>query len=459
MRSLALTSLNCSLLLLLLTTPCAAVEGLRVDIPYPLTPPTELFPSIDHWKYIPISPRLRLPRAAIMTELDINREYNACFDAAHRIGDFKHCLAAQRSHILIIDDAHQFRAHSSLHLRGDSLSLQYLASQWHGLEKSVYGFASHLSKSGGGYRTQISASFHRADSLNDYTITSNYHRSYGYANMLSLEMAYHHSPYVIDRKRTFLLILRDRFAHKDFLFFTPGIKAELLSQTYLTPFVDICALLTKNLSMSLLAESPALNNCVAKPYAQTFLVAHDSLVSPLNTYFASLEAEALFDTSCIISARVEVRKTRDPVVLVNHERHFLRQTNLDTTIVFYQTHFDIRITRHYFDIESCLKTSHTPFHEGTLPYSPDFEYKFFLCLKPLRNITLSNELKGLASMNSDQQEVLHAHHLLSSSLKLSPTRHISIHVSGINIADYRGKVLNRVHLPGRIITSGITITL
>jgi hypothetical protein len=450
-------SLSSCLILLSLSTPCPAIEGLKVDPPYPLTPPTELFPSIDHWEYVRISPSTHFPRATIAGEFDIDREYNAFFDAAYHYRDFKHHIGVRKTNILCVDNVHQYHMYSSFHLMQDSLSLQYRESQWYGLEKSAYGFNSRLSKKGRGYRAEISSLFHHCDSLNDYTITSNYDRFYGYANMLSLEMTYHYSPYILDRKKAFLLIFRDRFAHKDFLFLTPGIKAEFLSQTYFTPFVDICFLVTRNLSLSLFAESPALNNRVVKPYERAFLVRNDSLISPSNTYFASLEAEATIDTAFIISAKADVRKTKDPVVLLNHERNFLRQDNLDTTIVFYETQLNVRITKNFFDIVSSLKTSHTPFYEGTLPYSPDFEYKFCLRIKPLSRIAISGELRGIASIISDQQEAFHAQHLFSMSLALSPSRHLSINISGINIADSRGRILNTVHLPGRIITSGITI--
>ncbi len=444
-------------LLLILCFPCLAVEDLTVDSPYPLTSPSELFPNIDRFKYIRSSSPLYILSAILMGELNIEREYNLHFDAAYSYGSFKHRFGVGRNTVSEILHTNQYYLYSNFLLSADSLSLQYHESDWHSLEKSLYGINACFAKKGRGYTTEFSTRFNRSDSLNDYCITSKYHRFYGYANMLSLESTFMQTPYLLDRKRSILVTLLDRFVYKDFFFVSPGIKAEFLSQTYFTPLLNIVYLATKHLSLSLSAEGQALRNDVRKPYQLPFLVRNDSLEAPINIFSASFESDVMIDTSFTTGVNVRMKKVKNPVLSFDHERYFLRRENLDTTIIFYDAAFHLLLSKTYFDITATFTAAYTPFYEDTIPYYPKYTYSICLCLKPLKQLTIGSELKGIGKMYSDQEGEIERHHIVSTSLEFSPSPYFSININSINTANWRGRFLNDIHYPGRIITSGVTI--
>lgn len=436
---------------------CFAVEDLTVDIPYPLTSPSALFPNIDRLKYIRSTTPVYVPSAVLGGEVDIDRAYNFELDGAYSFRSFKHHFGVHRNTLLEISNTKRYGMHSTFHLLADSLSLQYQESDWYSFVRSVYGISGALTRRGEGYTAALTSTFHRSDSLNDYAIEGRYHRFYGYANMLSFETVYRQSPYLLDRERSLLLTLRDRFAYSDFFFIIPGIRAEFLSQTYFTPLLNIVYLTSKHLSFALSAEGKALNNDVKEPYRLPFLFRSDSLEVPLNIFSAALETNVIIDTLSVATARFGVRKTEHPIIAFDHQRYFLRQGNLDTTVIYYDATLHLLLSRSLFNLDASLTTSSTPFHEETLPYTPDYTYCLQVFLKPLRQITIGGALKGTGIMFSSEGVAIDKHHLLSASLKLHPLRYCSISINSINTTNWRGCFMNNVFYPGRIITSGVTI--
>lgn len=444
-------------LLLGLVLPCMAVEDLILDVPYPLTPPAELFPNIDQLQYIRSASRLNVPSVIFSGEIDIERKHRAYLDAAYSYRSFKHTFGVGRSTLSELSRTSQYGMYSTFHLSSDSLSLQYHETEWYGLEKSIYGVNGGFSKEGRGYIAGVSGSFHRADSLNDFSVDSRYHRFYGYASMLSLETSYRQTPYLVDRERSILLTFLDRFAFRDFLFFAPGIRAEFLSQTYFTPILHSTYLISKHLSFSLSAEGRGLHDDVTKPYQVPFLEPGDSLRAPLNIFSFSLVTNVVIDTLFSVGIRTSARKTKHAVCALDTGRSFLRQSNLDTAMVFYDTTLRLFMSRTYLDVAAVFITSFTPLFEDTIPYHPRYSYTFTLHLKPLKQLTIGGSLRGSGRMYSNRHGYIDAHHLLATSLALRPCRYLSISINSINAADWRERFLNEVHYPGRIITSGITV--
>jgi hypothetical protein len=446
-------------IVLFFALPCFGVEDLTIDIPYPLTPPSDLFPNIDRLQYIPGSANSHAPSFLLSGEVNVEREYNVLFDGVYSLKGFKHHFGANRSTFSEIFTPSRYRMFSSFYLSTDSVSLEYDETGWYSFVKSVYGINAHFSKNGRGYTTEFSGNFHRSDSLNDYFVVSKYHRFYGYVNMLSIESSYRKTPYLLNRKRSIVVTLLDRFVYSDFFFVTPGIKAEFLSQTHFTPLLSIAYLVTKHLSFSLFAKGQELSDDVQQPYQLPFLVRNDSLEAPLNIFSTIFESTVMIDSLSRASIRAAAKKTRNPLFCYDNNRYYLRQTNLDTAIIFYDAAVDLFLSRNHFDVSMVLRSSFTPFYDNTIPYQPDYRYDISLYLKPLKQLILGSELSGSAKMFSDQRDEIEPHRILSLSLEIIPSPYFAINIKCINATNFRGPFINDVHYPGIMFSSGATIQL
>ncbi len=444
-------------LLLLSLLPCLAVEDLTVNVPYPLASPSDLFPHIGHLKYIPTSTIPYQPIALLSGELDVNRQYNIQLNALYRFKGLKHRIGALKSTLSALPDLSKEHIHSNFLFGDDSVSLHYDRSNWFNLARTLYGATSRFDKTTALYQASLSTCFRRSDDMNDYRIEARYHRSYGYANMLSFETMYERSPYFYDRECRIIAIVRDRFVFSDFFFFTPGIKAEFLSQTYFTPILSVTFLATKHLSLSCFAEGKALHNGVEKPYQSPFFVNNDSLKNPLNTFSVTLENAIMVDTSISTKVSTCIRKTENSVAHSDYKLYYLQQLNLDTTIIFSDTEFHLLFSKALFDFSASFSASITPFYDETIAYHPRYTYSFSFRLKPSQHIRIGTDLNGSSKMYSNVHGEIGAHALVASSIHLIPSRHFSIALKGINVMDHRERFMNGVSYPGRIITSEVTL--
>ena len=187
-------------LIILLPNTSYSIEGMDVNITYPFTPPTELFKDIEEWEYIkstpPLSPMFELT-GEINRELDYNTELNIGFTHPNT----NYAIYVGRKEFSIYDSTKTDFIGTSFQYNEDSISLRYRNTTWFDLRKEIFSFTSYLITEKDGYLWELFANTDRFDKNHDYTISSNLHRLYGYANMLSIRLGYSHSPYFVYRKR------------------------------------------------------------------------------------------------------------------------------------------------------------------------------------------------------------------------------------------------------------------
>ncbi|GAJ22890.1 unnamed protein product, partial [marine sediment metagenome] len=124
-------------ILIFLPIEIFAVEGVDVNITYPLTSPRELFSEIENWKYVRSGPHIFSPTFEFTgetnRELNTNLELNSGF-SYHNI---RQTIEAGRRQLSIYDSIKIDYLKSSFHYKDDSLFLRYKKSSWFDVRKEI----------------------------------------------------------------------------------------------------------------------------------------------------------------------------------------------------------------------------------------------------------------------------------------------------------------------------------
>lgn len=444
-------------ILIFLPIEIFAVEGVDVNITYPLTSPRELFSEIEDWKYVRSGPHIFSPTFEFTgetnRELNTNLELNSGF-SYHNI---RQTIEAGRRQLSIYDSIKTDYLKSSFHYKDDSLFLRYKNSSWFDVRKEIFSFASYLTTEGKDYIGEISTSFNHFDKRNDYTISSRFHRLYGYENMLSIGLTYSHSSYLVDREKILQVNIKDRFAYEDYLFIIPGIKAEFISQILFTPVIQTIYLINKNISLEANIDGKSYETNVKSPYNLPYISFPESLETPLNIIKGSIKVDVMVNNSFLMKINMCARKTKYPIVAIEKENHTLSYVNMDTSITFTSLLADIKVSKGIITINSNFSFGYTPFYKERVPYFPRYKLSMDIVLHPFKPISFVNNIQYIGRIYDSEGKEIEPYYIVSSSFALRIMKNASLNVGALNINDNRERFIADVHFPGRILKTGIKI--
>jgi len=433
---------------------CSGVEGMYVDIPYPITPPGDLLQGIEEWKYQKPTPHF-LPLFFLGARIDQNRKYDAELTTGFSYAQIKQKVEVKRKQISLFDNTHVDYASASFHNNEDSLFCGYKTSSWWNLQKDITDLASHFTAETKGFIFEVSSRTRYFAGKNDYELSSSIHRLYGYENMLSFQSSYSHSPFFTDRNRLLHSELRDRFAFKDYFFVIPGIAANLLSQTSFSPFLKTIFLVNKNLSIESSIVGSSLDNNLESYYELPFTAFPESLVSPFSPIKATLQVYAFADTSTFCKLNICARKTRYPIIPIQERQYYLGYQNLDTTISFVDMSFELKISKCMFTVNPQLRFSYTPFYEQHIAYTPTYKLSADIIFRPNEKLTfLTNTQYAARIYDCDEGEIA-PYFTVSSLLNLKIMKNVTLTAAVLNINNSKKNFIGDTHFAGRIMSSSI----
>lgn len=444
-------------LLIFLPNASFGVEGMDVDITYPLTPPEELFKGMEEWRYARTPPPSFSPIFDLTGETCRKLDYNIELTTGFAYLNTGQTIEAGRKELSIYDSTKTDYIKSSFHYKKDSLSIGYRNSSWYDLRKELLSFDSYITKEGKNYIGEIEINSNRFENRNDYCLSSSIHRFYDYGNMLSIGFTYSYSPFLIDREKVFQIKGKNRFAYEDYLFIIPGVKAEFISQTLFTPFLKTIYLVNKNVSLSVEVEGKSSETNLKSLYNFTYIVFPESLKTPLNLIKTSFEMNTVVDTSLVMKLNICARKTRESIFTTEKGSHLLSFENMDTTITFTTFLFYFKISRWIFSVNSNLTLGCTPFYKEKVPYFPRYQLSTDITLHPLKPLSFINNIKYVEGVYDGEGEEFAPYFILSSSFSFSIIKNVSLNTGVINVTDNRERFIGNVHFPGRIIKSGINV--
>ncbi|TET22550.1 MAG: hypothetical protein E3J78_02955, partial [Candidatus Cloacimonadota bacterium] len=162
------------LLLFLFSIPALtrAVEGLDIDIKYPITSPLELFDDIKQWQYEKSSPQIFTPCFSISGKTDVHMRYNTTLLAGFSYRNTKYLVSATDEQLMLFDRTRTSFFQTSFGYNEDSVFVTYRKSSWYGFEKDILSTGAHLITEGRGYLGEISVRTNRFNTMSDYTISS-----------------------------------------------------------------------------------------------------------------------------------------------------------------------------------------------------------------------------------------------------------------------------------------------
>lgn len=434
-----------------------AVEGVDVNITYPLTSPIELFSEIEDWKYVKSSPHIFSPIFEFTGE--INRELNTNSEliTGFSYHNIRQTIEAGRRQLSIYDSTKTDYLKSSFHYKDDSLSLRYKNSSWFDIRKEIFSFDSYLTTEEKGYIGEISTSFKRFDKRNDYSISSRFHRLYGYENMLSIGLTYSYSSYLIDREKILQISIKDRFAYEDYLFIIPGVKAEFISQILYTPFIQTIYLINKNISLEGNLNGKSYETNVRSLYNLPYIFFPESLETPLNIIKGSIKMDVMVNNSFLMKVNICARKTKYPIVAIEKGNHILSYENMDTSITFTSFLADIKVSKGIITLNSNLSLGYTPFYKERVPYFPRYKLSMNIILHPFKPISFANNIQYIGRIYDSEGTEIKPYYIISSSFALRIMKNAFVNVGALNINDNRERFIADVHFPGRILKAGINI--
>jgi len=443
-------------LIILLPDTSYSIEGMDVNITYPFTPPTELFKDIEEWEYVkstpPLSPMFKLT-SEINRELNYNTELNIGFTHPNT----NYAIDVGRKEFSIYDSTKTDFIGTSFQYNEDSISLRYRNTTWFDLKKETFSFTSYLITEKDGYLWELFANTDRFDRNYDYTISSNLHRLYGYANMLSIGLGYSHSPCFVHRKRIFHIRISDRFAYEDFLFIIPGIKAEVISQTSFTPSLHAIYLINKYFSCEVKLDGKSYETDLNSNYSLPYITFPESLEAPLNLTNGTLQMNAVIDTSFLVKISICSRKTKQPIFGIEKGNHFLSYKNMDTTITFTSFLLNFKVLKNLFALNSDFYINYTPFYKQKLPYFPFYRLSMDIDLYLSKPISFLNNIQYVSQTYDGNGEEIESYYILCSTLELKILKNASMDVGVLNISNNMGRFIGDVYFPGRTIRSGVKI--
>lgn len=444
-------------LLIFLPNASYSVEGMDVDITYPLTPPEELFKGMEEWRYARTSSHPFSPIFDLNGETSWKLDYNTELIAGFVYLNTRQTIEAGRKGLSIYDSTKTDYIKSSFYYKKNSLSIGYRNSSWFDLRKELLSFDSYLTIEGKDYIGEIEINSNHFEKRNDYSLSSSVHKSYGYTNMLSVELTYSHFPFFVDREKRFQLKIKDRLAYEDYFFIIPGVKAEFISQTLFTPFLKTIYLVNKNVSLSVEVEGKSSETNLKSLYNFPYSVFPDSLKTPLNLIKASFEMNTVVDTSLVMKLNICARKARESIFATEKGSHLLSFENMDTTITFTTFLFYFKISRWIFSVNSNLSLGYTPFYKEKTPYFPRYQLSTDITLHPLKPLSFINNIKYVGGIYDRNGREIDAYYIYSPTLELRIMKNASLNVGILNVTDCKERFIADVYFPGRIIKSGINV--
>lgn len=444
-------------LIIFLPKASYSVEGMDVNITYPLTPPRELFGDIKSLQYVRSHTHTISPIFRYSGEINKDFNYNTGITTGFSYLKTQFIIEAEKRELSIFDCTKTDNIKSLFNNNEDSLSLQYKNTTWYGFGKEISSFVSYFVVEKDGNIGEFYSNLHHINKKNEYDISFNFHRLYGYANMLSVGFLYSRSTCLLDREKMLQVEIKDRFAYRDYLFVIPGIKAEFISLTLFTPFFHTVYLINKNISLKAKFDSKSYGSNIENTYHLPYITFPESLNTPVNIIKTSLEMETFVDTSFLTKICVSARKTQYPIIAVQEGRYLLSYENIDTTITFVNILFDIGISRWIVNLKSNLLLGYTPFYKETVPYFPRYRLLMDVTLYLTRNVSLENNIHYTGFVYDSKGNKIEPYYIISSSLALKIMENATLDVGAFNITDSRKIFIGSVHFSGRIIKTGINI--
>lgn len=452
-------SFSISLFLIFLPIICLGVEGMDIDIPYPLTPPKVLFGEIKDLQYIHSKSRIATPLFHLLSEANGDFIYNFyTMGGIHHINS-QYKIEAERREVALINNYETGNLRASFNREEDSLSLEYKNMTWYDLSKEITSFTTHFTMEMEGYFGEVSSHYNYFESKNDYHFSIQYHKLYGYANMLSTEFSYIHSSFLRERDKIFRIIIKDRFSFRDYIYLIPGIKADFISQTLFTPFFQSIYLINKNLSLKSTIQAKSYESNISDPFDLPHVTFPESLTTPTKILHTSLYLDIFMDSTLSIALGTSVQKIENPIISVQNRRYSLSFENIDTTITFSDISLSINLDRSLFSLHPKLIITTTPFYDQYIPYYPKYRLNNSIIITPIRQISFANNIYFTAMMHDNEGRELKKCLLISSFIIFNASKNVSFQIGALNITDNRDQFIRNVYYPGRIFKSGINITI
>lgn len=445
------------LVFILIAQEIFAIEGMEVNITYPLTPPSEVFSEIEEWKYVRTPSHIFSPIFRFSGEANREFIYNVGLNTGFSYLNTSYTLHAERKALSIYDSTKTDCIKTSLHYKNDSLSLGYRNSSWFDLRKEVFSFTSYFTTESKNYIGEISTNLSQFEKINNYSLSSSIHKLYGYENMFTLGLAYFRSRYLMDREKMLQVEISNRFAYEDYLFAIPGMKAEFLSQTLFTPFIHTIYLINKNISFKAEVYGNLFETNLKNPYNLQYTTFPESLKAPVNLVKGVLEIDVVADTSFQIKTNICARKTKYPIVAVEKGTRFLSYENMDTTITFASLLFALKIAKEILTLNSSLSLGYAPFYEDNIPYFPGYQLTMDIGLHPLKGISLVNRVQYVGQVYDSNGREIEPYYIFSPSFGLRIMKNAFLDVGALNVTDYKERFIGDIYFPGRVIKSGIKI--
>jgi hypothetical protein len=444
-------------LLIIPPTICSGVEGFDFDFPYPITPPKELFGEIKGFHYIPSDTRVTTPLFHLLSEANEHFFYNFDLTCGFHHLHSQYKIKAKRKELLLIENSEVGTLGASFNREDDSLSLHYKNTSWYDLSKEITSFATHFTAEMVGYCGEVSSQYTYFESKTDYHLSISYHKNYGYSNMLSTEFRYIHSPFLQERDKILQISIKDRFSFKDYLFLIPGIKAEFISQTLFTPFLESIYLLNKYVSIHTSVHAKSYESTVNGPFSLPHITFPESLTTPTNVFRTSFILNTFLDSTFSMTFGTHIQKVDNPIISKQNQRYALSLENSDTTIIFSDTHLSLEISKRLFSVHPQLTIHTTPFYDQKLPYSPRYCFHSTITLRPITHISFTGNLQYTGTMYDSEGNEIKQWVSISPFLYFNVSKNVSFHIGALNILDQREKFIHNVFFPGRIYKSGVNI--
>ena len=436
-----------------------AVEGMKPNISYPLSTPDVLFKELKEWKYIRKQPHhIFSPIFNLTGDIGNNSGYNTEMTIGVARPDAKWNVTIGRRTLTLFDSTQIDCAKSSLHLKKNSILLNYEKSSWFGRTKRIFSLSSYLLGTSQDYSSELLTDFYHFQNSNNYSLAYNIHKLYGYDNMFTVGIMYYRSHFLLDRKRSIQIEVSNRFAYGDYLFAIPGIKTYLLSKEMLTPYFQVIYLVGKYISLKATLDENSYQTETKSSYDSPYISLPESLKAPINSMRGSFEIEAVIDTSTLIKTYLSVRKTNHPFY-TEEKSNFLYYKNMRSQILFLSMSFDLNVSKRLFTINSKLSLEYTPYYEKKLSYFPNYQFFMDFSLRPINGISLKNNIQYIGATYDGKGKVINPYYVVSSFLELKIIKKTTFNVGTINLNNNRNRFIGDIQFSGRIITSGIKITL
>jgi hypothetical protein len=432
------------------------VESIDVDIPYPITPPSEFTGFMENWQYVRKTDCIFLPFLGLNTAFDKDFNYTTRIFSRLVGENIGYRLNGVRNQLSIYDSTKTDNIHLNLYRNIDSLSLGYRNSSWFNLRKESFYVSSFIAKERYEYRRELFLNFSCFNGKYYNHIHASFSKFYRYSNAFTIMLQYSYSPFFTQSK-SLQTTLKNRFGYEDYLFLTPGISGTFFSKTFFTPFLNGKYLINKYLSMGLNIRGTSLHTNLTTYSHPQYTELPSSLERPIDIATGLIDMSIMLDRNIKFKLEGCVRKTKHPIIKKEKNSQILEYTNVDTTITFTYLSANFIFSKKIFKFDSQLSVLKTPYYKKKLPYSPSYKLFMELTINPIRKLALSNNIDYFSHTYDGDGRKIASHYILCSSLEFSLTKFVFLKASVLNILDNKSRFLGDIHYPGRALTTGIKL--